>query len=952
MKNLAKIEELYHAALEKLPNERDKFLREICGNNEELRREVESLLAFENKVEDFIEEPPEEIIFELFAENENQDIIGKTLNHYQVIKPLGIGGMGEVYLAEDTKLGRKIALKILPKQFSDDAERQKRFEQEARAVSALNHPNIITIYGIEEVENLNFIATEFIDGQTLRERIKEKPLSAPETIEIGLQITSALESAHSVGIIHRDIKPANIMIRRDGIVKVLDFGLAKLTAKAESSESETRYQTAPNRVMGTINYMSPEQALGEKVDARTDIFSLGICLYEMLSGIQPFARTSEAATYNATINTNPPALSESNSEVPPVLDAIIKRAIEKNRENRYQTASEFRQDLLALKSNSNLSGVNFSISSARPKAKFARLVFPLIVLFLAVSAGIYYFFYRNVSAENPFQNIKFDRLTAHGLTLTAAISPDGKYIVYAKDEGGKQSLWLRQTAIAGDTQIVSQSTMKYEFLDFAPDGENVFFVGIESEGATSALYQISTIGRNQRKLIDGVNSRISFSPDGTNIAFVRDRGDENLLIIADWQRGSERILAVRKHPDVYTEGVSWSPDGKLIAVATLRRRTSNGGGISVIEPANGIEKPISLSDKEIIKISHLAWTKDGKGLIFCRYASPTGERYQLQYAAFPNGQMQNITNDLVSYEDLSLTADSKTLISVQREYSMGIWLTSEGDFTKTVPIESKTGRDDGERGISWTKDGKIVYVSSEGGAQNIWRVDANGTNQKPLTSGIRHGKVNPTLNLDKGTLTFLSDLDADGSGNGIRFWEMDSEGQNLRQLNDDAHSDFAASANKDWIVYTSSSEGEFRLRKVSTAGGKSVKLTDVKSFFPVISPDGKFIAYIEAKQNQPNKIAVISIDGGSVLKSFELPATAKTEAGIAWTKDGNGVFFVNTLGTISNIWKQTLDGKPPKSVTDFKEFQIAAFALNLEGNRFAVSRGSRNRDAVLIRNIR
>ena len=221
--------------------------------------------------------------------------------------------MGEVYLAEDTKLHRQIALKILTPQFENDVERIKRFKKEARAVSALNHPNIITIYAIEETETGNFIATEFIDGQTLRERIAERPMSWQEAVKIAIQITGALKTAHSVGIIHRDIKPANIMIRRDGIVKVLDFGLAKLTGP-DSGDFETREHTAPNRLMGTINYMSPEQVLGEPVDARTDIFSFGVVLYEMLSGVMPFAGASDAAIYNATINKVQPSLRESNDK--------------------------------------------------------------------------------------------------------------------------------------------------------------------------------------------------------------------------------------------------------------------------------------------------------------------------------------------------------------------------------------------------------------------------------------------------------------------------------------------------------------------------------------------------------------------------------------------------------------------------------------------------------------
>src|SRR6185503_3134551 len=283
---------------------------------------------------------------EMFSKNEGH-LVGKEISHYKIVRLLGAGGMGEVYLAEDTKLHRQVALKVLTSQFEPDAERIKRFKKEARAVSALNHPNIITIYSIEETEAGSFIATEFIDGQTLRERIAEKPLPWQEAVKIAIQITGALKTAHSVGIIHRDIKPANIMIRRDGIVKVLDFGLAKLTAPG-SSDGETREHTAPNRMLGTINYMSPEQVLGEPVDERTDIFSFGVVLYEMLSGEMPFAGPSDAAIYNATINKIQPSLRESNAEIPIELDQLVKCAMEKDPEVRYQTFSELRADLKSI----------------------------------------------------------------------------------------------------------------------------------------------------------------------------------------------------------------------------------------------------------------------------------------------------------------------------------------------------------------------------------------------------------------------------------------------------------------------------------------------------------------------------------------------------------------------------------------------------------------------------
>jgi len=974
---LKRTEEIYHAAMDVLPAERRSFLDEICAGDEDLRREVESLLAVNRTANNIFDTPPESLAAEMFSHKEaTANLADKEISHYKIIRLLGSGGMGEVYLAEDTKLRRKVALKLLPPQFSADTERKKRFEKEARAVSALNHPNIITIYEIEEAESFSFMATEFIDGQTLRELLGEKPFSWQDTVKIAIQVAGALESAHSVGIIHRDIKPANIMIRRDGIVKVLDFGLAKLTAP-DSGDFETRDHTAPNRVMGTINYMSPEQALGERIDARTDIFSFGVVLYEMLTGELPFAGASDAAIYNATIHKTLPSVCESNNQIPAALDQIVKHALEKDREMRYQTFADLRADLKSLLRDSQTSSFDYAFSNkslrqtdpnkktpptgandeiaAKSRISAVWLIAPLLILGLAF--GVYWkYFYVQDSAVTNFQSIKLDVLTAHGLAKSVAISPDGKYIVYAKNEDGKHSLWLRQTASAGDTQIVPPGNAKYDFLRFSRDGNFLYFVGVEGEGQPPSLYQMTTLGRNQRKIISGVDSQISFSPDGKNIAFIRVSEGDNSIIIADAEGTNERILRTRKYPEVFGDEVSWSPDGKLIAVPTLTRGATYAGGMAVVDVAAGVETRIPLKEEKLLRISQIAWVNDGKGLIYTPYAADMGQRYQIRYAAFPGGEIQNVTNDLSSYEDFSLTADSQTMVAVQREYSMGIWLTPENDFTAAVSINSKTAADDGERGVAWTKDGKIVFVSSEGGAQNIWRMDADGSNPKPLTTDYKVGKMLPTLSIRGDSITYFSRATDPVTKEllpGSTFFQMDSDGQNVRRVVEETNLAFtAASANEDWVVYTSRADGKFRIWKVPLKGGDAVKLTEVDSISPVISRDGRSVAYFINEKGKPLRLGIIPIDGGAPLKTIELPVTTNADAGIAWNKTGNGVLFVNTLGTTSNIWTQPLDGARPMPLTAFKEFQIAAFALNPEGNRLAVARGSRNRNIVLIKNIR
>jgi len=964
---LKRIEDLYHAALAVPLSEREAFINEQCREDEELRQELESLLAVKNSSYDFFDQPPLSLAAEMFAQKDRQPtLVGKEISHYKIIRLLGAGGMGEVYLAEDTKLHRQIALKVLTAYFETDVERIRRFEKEARAVSALNHPNIITIYAIEETETGNFIATEFVEGQTLRELMVERSLSWQEAVKIAIQITGALKTAHSVGIIHRDIKPANIMVRRDGIVKVLDFGLAKLTGP-KSGDAETREHTAPHRLLGTINYMSPEQVLGELVDARTDIFSFGVVLYEMLSGEMPFAGPSDAAVYNATINKVLPPLRKSNNAIPEELDQIVQSALAKDREHRYQSFSELRADLKNILRDSQTGSFDDAITRVvtRPTSKtdltpFKRnrsLVWLLGAVVVLALLGVVYWKYFNIQkpAANTFKSIKLDVLTAHGVARSVAISPDGKYIAYAKNDDGKQSLWLRQTEVVGDTQIVSPGSNRYDYLRFSRDGNFIYFVGVDDSGQPSSLYRITTLGRNQQKLITGVDSQISFSPQGNKLAFIRVVEGDNSIIIADEQGGNERTLITRKYPKVYGDEVSWSPDGRLIATPTLTRGATYAGGMAVVDVASGTETPIPLKEEKLLRISQLAWMNDGKGLIYRPYAADMGQRYQLRYAAFPSGDIQNVTNDLSSYEDFSLTADCQTIVAIQRQYSMGIWVTAANDFSRSLSINSKTAADDGERGLSWTRDGKIVFVSSEGGAQNIWRMDEDGSNPTPLTRDYTYGKMLPSLEVGGDSITFFSravNLSTKELLPGNTFLQMDPDGQNVRRVVASNEMAFAAaSANQDWVVYTSRANGVFRIWKAPVKGGEAVKLTDVDSIAPTISHDGKVVAYFIRERGKPLQLGIVSIAGGKPLKTFDVPVTANSEAGIAWNKNDDGILFVNTLGTTSNVWVQPINGSKPTPLTAFQEFQIASFAINPDGNRLAVARGSRNRDVVLIKNV-
>src|SRR6188472_2745625 len=348
------VNDLFQSAIDRAPEERAAFLDESCYGDEGMRREVECLLTSHERAENFIEIPAFKVAPELVPNDSTDALIGKLIGHYLIESLIGVGGMGEVYLARDERLGRKAALKLLPDSVTTDEAQLSRFKNEARTASALNHPNILTVYEIGAEGNVQFIATEFIEGMTLRAALAPGRISVPKALEIGVQVASALSAAHEAGVVHRDIKPENIMLRPDGYVKVLDFGIAKLTEQQPASDQHDLattmlLQTHPGLVMGTARYVSPEQTRGQSTDARSDIWNLGVVLYEMVEGIPPFQGETPSDCIASILTTEPPSLSSVAPGVSTELQSIVQKALRKNRNERYQTIAEMLADLRFLK---------------------------------------------------------------------------------------------------------------------------------------------------------------------------------------------------------------------------------------------------------------------------------------------------------------------------------------------------------------------------------------------------------------------------------------------------------------------------------------------------------------------------------------------------------------------------------------------------------------------------
>src|SRR5579871_1541149 len=464
------IEKLYHSAAALQPAERASFLERACNADPELRQEVESLLAHDQQAENFIESPALEIAAHQLARDDNQSLIGREVSHYRIVEKLGGGGMGVVYKAEDTELGRFVALKFLPDDLAHDPQALERFRREARAASALNHPNICTIHEIGQQQGRPFIVMEFLDGTTLKHRITGRPLDTETALEIGMQIAEALEAAHAEGIVHRDIKPANIFLTKRGQVKVLDFGLAKVVkAKAQVAEVEATLSddlTSIGSTLGTVAYMSPEQASGRQLDVRSDIFSFGILLYELLAGRRPFTGANDLELLQTLIHGSPQPLRQN---VPPMLSMIVEKALEKDPDDRYQSMREMLVDLRRCR-RARLVGAPPAAQRKVPRNwlvwGIAGVMFVAVIVWEALRPA--------ARPTNLLEGAHFTRLTDFE-TTEAAISPDGRFVAFVSDHDGSNDVWLTQVGVG---QLINLTQGKVDQVGLLPGPiRNMGFAG-------------------------------------------------------------------------------------------------------------------------------------------------------------------------------------------------------------------------------------------------------------------------------------------------------------------------------------------------------------------------------------------------------------------------------------------------------------------------------------------
>jgi eukaryotic-like serine/threonine-protein kinase len=925
-----KVEQVFYAALELKEGQLDDFLAQACGDNESLRKEVESLLEAHKQSPNFIEHPIIKEAVKNLNDKQKAPIPGQTLGHYRLLELLGEGGMGQVYLAQDLVLPRKVALKLLPPLFMTDPERVRRLEREARSASALNHPNILTIYEIGEIDSTHYIATEYIDGLTLRQRMAERPPSTGDALDISIDIASALAAAQAAGIVHRDIKPENIMVRRDGIVKVVDFGLAKLHTQAATAPqpgSASGEEISSER-MGTIKYMSPEQARGKSVDARSDIWSLGVVLYEMLMRRTPFDGGTDNDILMAIVHEQPLPMA---AHVPAELQHIINKALSKRREERYKRTEDLLADLKRVKG-----------ASTQKLSWFLKAGVAAAILVLALIAGA---IWTRDSKPSP-SPLKIDlitRLTTSGNIVTATVSPDGNYLAYVVNNGSEQTLRTKKTDRIrdDDRELLASDILEYVGLSFSPDGKYIYYVVRENESTKGSLYRIAATGGTPTNLpVGDIESAVTFSPDGKFMAFVsRDSNGDQTLNLSSADGTDSRKLATRTYPN-FLMHPAWSPDGEKIACVTGSYNDGFFMTAVQVRVQDGVESP--LTTERWWSIRRLAWLNDGKGLFLVAMDQASGTPAHIAHITYPGGEVQKITTDLNDYRELSVIPTRNSLIAVQSIQTSDFWVASRSEDLPAMPITHT--KYDQISGMAWTPDKKIVHALRRAGENwSIWSIKADGSDRVQLTKA-EGNDLYPTVSPDGRYVVFTSTRS--GATN---IWRMDSDGSNLLQLTN-GRSEWWPSISLDgrWVIYTSFARNRPTLWKIPIDGGSPVQLTQHFSILPVVSPTGNLVAcyFWDGDSQFELKMAVVKIEDGQLIETFASPS-AQFQT-LNWLSHGQSLAYIQDRDGKSNIWAQPIAGGPPQQVTKFTTQHIFDFAVSPDGQNIAMARGSVTNDILLI----